>query len=89
MMPTRQIRTSKLDLRLSPDAKARLAAAANERHQSISQFVLESALGRGLGSNGTVNRLKAAWDQVAGYSSPFVLSGRSSPRATASGTANE
>jgi uncharacterized protein (DUF1778 family) len=42
MMPPRQIRTSKLDLRLSPDAKARLAAAANERHQSISQFVLEA-----------------------------------------------
>lgn len=51
---------------------------------------MQKAVGRwGLGSNGTVNRLKAAWDQVAGYSSPFVLSGRSSPRATASGTANE
>jgi uncharacterized protein (DUF1778 family) len=45
-MPTRQVRTSKLDLRLSPDAKARLSAAASERHQSVSQFVLESALGR-------------------------------------------
>jgi uncharacterized protein (DUF1778 family) len=45
-MPTPQVRTSKLDIRLSPDAKARLAAAANERHQSVSQFVLESALGR-------------------------------------------
>jgi uncharacterized protein (DUF1778 family) len=45
-MPARQSRTSKLDLRLSPDAKARLNAAANARNQSVSQFVLESALGR-------------------------------------------
>ncbi len=38
--------TTKLDLRLSPDAKARLSAAAEAKHQSVSQFVLESALGR-------------------------------------------
>lgn len=44
-MPSRSIRTTKLDLRLSPEAKARLNAAALERHQSVSQFVLESALG--------------------------------------------
>ena len=45
-MPSRQTRTTKLDIRLSPDAKARLNAAADMRHQSVSQFVLESALGR-------------------------------------------
>lgn len=45
-MPTRTTRTTKLDLRLSPDAKARLNAAADARRQSVSQFVLESALGR-------------------------------------------
>jgi uncharacterized protein (DUF1778 family) len=39
-------RTTKLDLRLSPEAKARLSAAATARRQSVSQFVLESALGR-------------------------------------------
>ncbi|CAH2606409.1 conserved protein of unknown function (plasmid) [Rhodovastum atsumiense] len=39
-------RTSKLDLRLSPEAKARLNAAAHARHQTVSQFVLESALVR-------------------------------------------
>ena len=44
-MPS-QNRTTKLDLRLSPDAKARLNAAAEARQQSVSQFVLESALGR-------------------------------------------
>ena len=45
-MPARQTRTTKLDLRLSPEAKARLNAAADMRQQSVSQFVLESALGR-------------------------------------------
>ena len=45
-MPSAQPRISKLDLRLSPDAKARLSAAAEAKHQSVSQFVLESALGR-------------------------------------------
>ncbi len=45
-MPSAQARTTKLDLRLSIDAKARLSAAAEAKHQSVSQFVLESALGR-------------------------------------------
>lgn len=45
-MPTPQARSSKLDLRLTPEAKARLSAAARERHQSVSQFVLSSALER-------------------------------------------
>lgn len=45
-MPTQSPRTAKLDLRLSPELKARLIAAADERHQSVSQFVLGSALER-------------------------------------------
>jgi uncharacterized protein (DUF1778 family) len=43
-MATHAPRTSKLDLRLSPEAKARLNAAAETRHQTVSQFVLASAL---------------------------------------------
>lgn len=43
-MPNPQTRSTKLDLRLTPEAKARLNAAARERHQSVSQFVLSSAL---------------------------------------------
>jgi uncharacterized protein (DUF1778 family) len=45
-MAQTQARDTKLDIRLSRDAKARLNAAAEVRHQSVSQFVLESALGR-------------------------------------------
>lgn len=39
-------RTTKLDLRLSPEAKQTLNAAAQAAHCSVSQFVLTSALER-------------------------------------------
>jgi len=45
-MPTRSVRTTKLDLRLSPQARQTLTAAARASHRSVSQFVLESALSR-------------------------------------------
>ena len=45
-MATRTVRTTKLDLRLSPEAKQTLNAAARMTHRSVSQFVLESALAR-------------------------------------------
>lgn len=45
-MPTRINRTEKLDLRLTPEAKHTLTAAAHAQRRSLSEFVLESALGR-------------------------------------------
>jgi len=39
-------RTEKLDLRLTPQAKGRLYAAAAATQRSVSDFVLESALAR-------------------------------------------
>jgi uncharacterized protein (DUF1778 family) len=39
-------RTEKLDLRLTPEAKRTLFAAAAAAHRSVSDFVLESALTR-------------------------------------------
>jgi len=39
-------RTEKLDLRLTPEAKKTLFAAAAAAHRSVSEFVLESALSR-------------------------------------------
>ena len=45
-MPARSTRTAKLDLRLSPEAKQTLQAAALAAHRSVSEFVLESALSR-------------------------------------------
>ena len=45
-MPSRSPRTTKLDLRLSPEAKQTLMAAARASHRSVSEFVLASALAR-------------------------------------------
>jgi len=45
-MPERSVRTAKLDLRLSPESKQKLQAAAREAHRTVSEFVLESALVR-------------------------------------------
>jgi uncharacterized protein (DUF1778 family) len=45
-MTTRSNRTEKLDLRLTPEAKRTLAAAAQAERRSLSDFVLASALGR-------------------------------------------
>jgi uncharacterized protein (DUF1778 family) len=45
-MPSRPARTAKLDLRLSPEAKQTLQAAASAVRRSVSDFVLESALVR-------------------------------------------
>ena len=43
-MPAPSNRSEKLDIRITPEAKQILQQAAKERHTSISQFVLESAL---------------------------------------------
>lgn len=43
-MPTPSNRSEKLDIRVTPEAKQILQQAAKQRHTTISQFVLESAL---------------------------------------------
>lgn len=45
-MTARTTRTEKLDLRLTPEAKRTLTAAAQSERRSLSDFVLASALGR-------------------------------------------
>jgi uncharacterized protein (DUF1778 family) len=43
-MSISQSRSQKLDLRVAPDAKRMLQEAARERHTTVSQFVLDSAI---------------------------------------------
>lgn len=43
-MPTPVTRSEKLDIRVTPEAKRVLQEAARERHTTISQFVLQSAM---------------------------------------------
>jgi uncharacterized protein (DUF1778 family) len=45
-MPKSAVRSEKLDLRLSAEAKRTLTAAAAVTQRSVSEFVLESALAR-------------------------------------------
>ena len=45
-MADQSARTTKLDLRLSPEAKQKLQAAALASRRSVSEFVLDSALVR-------------------------------------------
>ena len=45
-MPRQETRDQKLDLRLTPSVKRTLQTAALAAHQSVSEFVLESALAR-------------------------------------------
>ncbi len=45
-MPASATRSEKLDLRLTPEAKKTLNAAAAAASRSVSEFVLESALAR-------------------------------------------
>jgi uncharacterized protein (DUF1778 family) len=45
-MPSRSLRSEKLDLRLTRKAKNVLRAAAAASNRSVSEFVLESALAR-------------------------------------------
>ncbi|MEX0957547.1 MAG: DUF1778 domain-containing protein [Rhizobiaceae bacterium] len=45
-MTTRTTRSEKLDLRLTPEAKRILSAAAAAERRSVSDYVLDSALGR-------------------------------------------
>jgi uncharacterized protein (DUF1778 family) len=44
VVPTPTNRSEKLDIRITPEAKQILQQAAKQRHTTISQFVLESAL---------------------------------------------
>src|ERR1039458_8109577 len=45
-MPSRALRSEKLDLRLTRDSKLTLRAAAAASRRSVSEFVLESAMDR-------------------------------------------
>lgn len=44
-MSTKTTRSEKLDIRLTPEAKSLLQQAAESRHKSVSEFVLDSAIG--------------------------------------------
>lgn len=79
-MSSPNARTEKLDLRVSAAAKRALREAAQASHQSLSEFVLTSALARAeqLLAEQTVIRLSPSdWDRfVAALDAPPSVAGR-------------
>lgn len=65
-MPTRALRTEKLDLRVSASTKRTLEAAASVSNLTVTAFVLESALARAdeaLADRRTFPLSKAKWTE--------------------------
>jgi uncharacterized protein (DUF1778 family) len=79
-MATHAPRTSKLDLRLSPEAKARLNAAAETRHQTVSQFVLASALESADATLAERQRFALSADQWTAFMAALDAPPRALPR---------
>lgn len=64
-MSTPSQRSEKLDIRVTPEAKRLLQEAARQRHTTLSQFVLESALdsaGAVLAERSRLNLSAGQWD---------------------------
>ena len=65
-MATASQRSDKLDIRISPAAKRILQEAAQARHTTISQFVIDSALGAAqeiLADQARIGLDAATWEQ--------------------------
>jgi uncharacterized protein (DUF1778 family) len=65
-MPSSTARSEKLDIRITPEAKRLLQEAARERHTTISQFVLDTALGAAndlLAARTRIGLDSAQWEQ--------------------------
>lgn len=79
-MGIRSTRTSKLDLRLSPEAKQTLAAAARAAHRSVSDFVLASALERAEEMMIERRRFELDADRWAAFMAALDAPARDAPR---------
>ena len=79
-MPVRSARTTKLDLRLSPEAKQTLNAAASATHRSVSQFVLESAMSHAAEALAERRRFELNAEQWAAFMAALDAPPRELPR---------
>jgi len=75
-MPISSQRSDKIDIRISPAAKRILQEAARERHTTISQFVIDSALSSAqnvLAERTRINLNAEQWDAfVAALDAPVA-----------------
>lgn len=81
-MPTTETRNEKLDLRLTPSAKRALQTAAGAARQSVSEFVLESALARAGETLPDRQRFGLSAGQWAAFQSALDAPSQPAPRLT-------
>lgn len=79
-MPTPASRSEKLDIRITPEAKQILQQAAKQRHTTISQFVLESALDSASAVLAEHSRLSLNAEQWAAFMEALDAPPRGHPR---------
>lgn len=79
-MPTPTIRSEKLDLRLTAEAKRTLQIAALASQRSVSEFVLQSALERAAETLPDRTRFSLAPEQWAAFQALLDAEPRANPR---------
>lgn len=79
-MPKAATRSEKLDLRLSPEAKRTLNAAAAAAQRSVSEFVLESALAKAAETLPDRRRFELDAEQWEAFRAALDAPPRSLPR---------
>ena len=79
-MALRPTRSEKLDLRLTPEAKETLYAAAAAARRSVSEFVLESALSRAEETLADRRHFKLNAEQWAAFMAALDAPPREMPR---------
>jgi len=73
-------KTNRLDIRITPEARQLLQLAAQERHTTVSQFVLESALRSASAMLAERSRLRLNAEQWTAFLAALDAPPRSHPR---------
>ena len=79
-MPGTITRSEKLDVRLTPEAKRILQSAATVVHQSVSEFVLQSALARAEETLPDRQRFRLDTERWAAFQNALAAPPRPLPR---------
>ncbi len=79
-MKTRTAKSERLDIRISAETRLILQQAAKERHTTISQFVLESALHSASAVLAERSRMRLGADQWSAFMAALEAPPRRHPR---------
>jgi len=79
-MTTRSQRTDRIDLRVTPEAKKALQTAAESRHKTVTEFVLDSALRAADAELADRRLFNLSTDQWKAFQAALDAPPRSTPR---------